>query len=186
MFRSRRVLSNEYLLAKFGFALYHSCSTAFSVLEESGQVYLSCARIPGALLFSFLREGPLDLACLLACFDAAENEPCKVCPLSAYRSPRCYYDVKWVCGDDGDVVCVAKQGKKEPRLVGDLLCSSRGTPKPEKSDMESCEKAVSIGTVPDESCLLSSTPTPGAEHGPLLFGSGAIFVRLLLGLFVTD
>ena len=29
------------------------------------------------------------LACLLACFDTAENEPCKVCPLSAYRSPRC-------------------------------------------------------------------------------------------------
>ena len=22
-------------------------------------------------------------------FDTAENEPCKVCPLSAYRSPRC-------------------------------------------------------------------------------------------------
>ena len=37
--RSRRELSNEYLLAKFG-------------------------------------------------FDTAENEPCKVCPLSAYRSPR--------------------------------------------------------------------------------------------------
>ena len=39
MCRSRRVLSNKYLLAKFG-------------------------------------------------FDTAENEPCKVCPLSAYRSPR--------------------------------------------------------------------------------------------------
>ena len=39
MCRSRRELSNEYLLAKFG-------------------------------------------------FDTAENEPCKVCPLSAYRSPR--------------------------------------------------------------------------------------------------
>ena len=37
--RSQRELSNEYLLAKFG-------------------------------------------------FDTAENEPCKVCPLSAYRSPR--------------------------------------------------------------------------------------------------
>ena len=47
-------------------ALYHSCSTDRSVLEESGQVYLSCARIPGSLLFSFLREGLLDLACLLA------------------------------------------------------------------------------------------------------------------------
>ena len=59
-------------------ALYHSCSTARSVLEESGQVYLSCARIPGSLLFSFSREGLLDLACLLACFDTAENEPLQV------------------------------------------------------------------------------------------------------------
>ena len=40
MCRSRRELSNEYLLPKFG-------------------------------------------------FDTAENEPCKVCPPSAYRSPRC-------------------------------------------------------------------------------------------------
>ena len=55
-------------------ALYHSCSTDRSVLEESGQVYLSCARIPGSLLFSFSREGLLDLACLLACVDTAKNE----------------------------------------------------------------------------------------------------------------
>ena len=40
--RSRRELSNEYLLANFG-------------------------------------------------FDTAENEPCKVCPLSAYGSPRCNF-----------------------------------------------------------------------------------------------
>ena len=39
-YRSRRELSNEFFLAKFG-------------------------------------------------FDTAENEPCKLCPLSAYRSPRC-------------------------------------------------------------------------------------------------
>ena len=25
---------------------------------------------------------------MLACFDTAEDEPCQVCPLSAYRSPR--------------------------------------------------------------------------------------------------
>ena len=48
--RSRRELSNEYLLAKFG-------------------------------------------------FDAAENEPCKVCLLSAYRSPR-YAEVKPVERED--------------------------------------------------------------------------------------
>ena len=44
----------------------------------------------GLFSFLFLREGLLDLACLLACFNTAENEPCKDCPLSAYRSPRFY------------------------------------------------------------------------------------------------
>ena len=33
---------------------------------------------------SFLGKGPNELACLLACFDPAENEPCKVYA----RSPR--------------------------------------------------------------------------------------------------
>ena len=48
--------------------LYYCCSTASSVLAESGQVYLSCARIPGSLLFSFSTRGtarPCLLACLL-------------------------------------------------------------------------------------------------------------------------
>ena len=62
--RSRRELSNEYLLAKFG--------------------YFSCTRIPGSLLFFLFVEK--DWTTLLACFDTAESEPCKVCPLSAYRS----------------------------------------------------------------------------------------------------
>ena len=56
MCRSRRELSNEYLLAKFG-------------------------------------------------FDTAENEPCNVCPLSAYRSPRCdQIDFLLVSGDDTFVI----------------------------------------------------------------------------------
>ena len=65
--RSRRELSNEYLLGKFGLKenekgiefktdidyylyLYYSC-IVFTVLEESGQAYFSYARIPG---FPFL------------------------------------------------------------------------------------------------------------------------------------
>ena len=28
-------------------------------------------------------------------FDTAENEPCKVCPFSVYRSPRCLIDSEW-------------------------------------------------------------------------------------------
>merc|ERR1719199_1699378 len=115
-----------------------------------------------------------------ACGDGPKDE----CECAA----SCYYDVKWVCGDAGDVVCVAKQGKKAHRVVGDLLCSSRGTPKPERSDMESCEKGVevNIGTVPSEGCL---TPVAGAEGDSValtVYTSGAIFARLLLALFVTD
>ena len=48
--------------------LYYSCSTAPSVLEESGQVYFSCTRIPGSLLFFLFIEKDWTtlLACLLA------------------------------------------------------------------------------------------------------------------------
>ena len=59
-------------------ALYHSCSTAFSVLEESGQGHLVARAYLGLFSFLFLREGLLDLACLLACVDTEENEPYKV------------------------------------------------------------------------------------------------------------
>ena len=108
--RSRRELSNEYLLAKFGFCsqilqvmreivvdseakskrlnkpkkenekgielktenehyLFHSISIftpvvfVFTVLEESGQVHLSCARIPVSLFFSG-KDRTYLLACL--------------------------------------------------------------------------------------------------------------------------
>ena len=38
-------------------------------------------------------------------FDTAENEPCNVCPLSAYRSPRCdQIDFLLVSGDDTFVI----------------------------------------------------------------------------------
>ena len=51
--------------------------------------------------------------------------------------------------------------------------------------MESCEKAVKIGTLPKEDCL---TPGAGAKHKiqQLELYSGAIFARLLLALFVID
>ena len=41
------------------------------------------------LVQSFL--GEIERTRSLACFDTAENKPCKVCPLSAYRSPRYFY-----------------------------------------------------------------------------------------------
>ena len=34
-------------------------------------------------------------------FDTAENEPCKVCPLSAYRSPRSRWPYEWGVEDRG-------------------------------------------------------------------------------------
>ena len=62
MCRSRRELSNEYLLAKFG-------------------------------------------------FDTAENEPCKVCPLSAYGSPRFFLYFK-----NPDVVDTSELGPEEIKV----------------------------------------------------------------------
>ena len=44
--------------------LYYSRSIVFTVLEESGQAYFSCARMPGFLFF-FERDRTYLLACLL-------------------------------------------------------------------------------------------------------------------------
>ena len=55
-------------------------------------------------LFSFFFEK--DCTTLLACFDTDENEPCKVCPLSAYRSPRwlLYYWTHMASVTDSDAM----------------------------------------------------------------------------------
>ena len=46
-------------------ALYHSCSTAFSVLEESGQGHLVARGYLGLFSFFFERDRSTLLACLL-------------------------------------------------------------------------------------------------------------------------
>ena len=64
MCRSRRELSNAYLLAKFGFDTVNHLFVPLRYLQ-----FLKIVRSTAAAA-------------------AAENEPCKVCPLSAYRSPQ--------------------------------------------------------------------------------------------------
>ena len=48
-------------------------------------------------------------------FDTAENEPCKVCPLSAYRSPRFMTLIK---EERGDLVGGVGLPEEEDRLGG--------------------------------------------------------------------
>ena len=63
MCRSRQELFNAYFLAKFGFDTADHLFVPLRYLQ-----FLKIVRSTAA---------------------AAENEPCEVCPLSAYRSPRC-------------------------------------------------------------------------------------------------
>jgi len=44
-------------------------------------------------------------------------------------SCRCFYDAYWTCEDD-KIVCKAKIQGGDEQTVGDLVCSTRGTPKP--------------------------------------------------------
>jgi hypothetical protein len=60
----------------------------------------------------------------------------------------CYYSVAWSCRD-GAVVCVATKGV-EQMVVGDLVCSSRGTAKP-----SACEETpVAYGDYPVNDCII--------------------------------
>ena len=84
MCRSRRPLSNEYLLAKFG-------------------------------------------------FDTAVNEPCEVCPLSAYRSPRYLNNPEYSKFDDHGVPTHDAAGAELNKTLYKKL----------KKDMEIAQKKLS-------------------------------------------
>lgn len=60
---------------------------------------------------------------------------------------QCYYSVAWSC-QDGAVVCVATKGV-EQMVVGDLVCSSRGTSKPSVCE----ETPVAYGDYPVNACV---------------------------------
>jgi hypothetical protein len=89
-------------------------------------------------------------------------------------SCKCYYDAQWAC-HKGEVVCKATKGV-ETMIVGDLLCESRGTPKPAFEVMSSnvrqagqCEPVPTTrGEYPIDQCLdqwaTTTTPEPEPEQ----------------------
>lgn len=64
-------------------------------------------------------------------------------------SCHCLYDAHWDCRD-GETVCVATHTTRlEPEIVGDLVCTTRGTPKP-----EACVRQLAArGTYPTTACM---------------------------------
>jgi len=69
----------------------------------------------------------------------------------------CYYDAHWTCDGD-DVVCKASM-HGTVSVVGDLICTSRGTPKPAITSFEervafTCEKQPTArGAYPVQQCM---------------------------------
>lgn len=81
----------------------------------------------------------------------------------------CLYDAQWMwCG--AHVVCTASSSSTaQTKVVGDLVCSSRGTPKPAPSEFgefredEGCQfRSVARGDRPTEECM-ATTPRTDAE-----------------------
>jgi hypothetical protein len=73
-------------------------------------------------------------------------------------SCRCFYDVHWACKGD-EVVCMATRSGEAPAVVGELVCITRGAPKPDISSSERkagvCEAGVRAprGTNPTNLCF---------------------------------
>jgi len=57
-------------------------------------------------------------------------------------SCRCFYDAYWTCEAD-KIVCKAKIQGGDEQTVGDLVCSTRGTPKP-TWDLTAVERAADV------------------------------------------
>jgi len=70
----------------------------------------------------------------------------------------CFYDVHWACKGD-EVVCMATRSGEAPAVVGELVCITRGAPKPDISSSERkagvCEAGVRAprGTNPTNLCF---------------------------------
>jgi len=81
---------------------------------------------------------------------------CTDAPMDAC-SCKCYHSARWVCQGD-KVVCEASYGAEEPRVVGDLLCTSRGTPKPAAAELarqaQQCDPLPTLKDgAPSQECL---------------------------------
>jgi len=78
---------------------------------------------------------------------------------------QCYHDARWTCSGAA-VVCQAKLGAGELKTVGDMVCETRGKPKPastaELRVASTCEPVTEMrGDSPTEECLAQwATPEP--------------------------
>jgi hypothetical protein len=78
---------------------------------------------------------------------------------------KCYHDARWTCSGDA-VVCQAKLGAGELKTVGDMVCETRGAPKPSSTAelrvASTCEPMTEMrGDSPSDQCLAQwATPEP--------------------------
>jgi hypothetical protein len=80
---------------------------------------------------------------------------------------KCYHEAQWTCEGDS-VVCKARYGAGELEVVGDKVCESRGSEKPESAEelrvASTCEPDKDMrGDSPTEECLAqwgTTTPEP--------------------------
>jgi hypothetical protein len=116
---------------------------------------------------------------------------CTDAPMDAC-SCKCYHDAQWVCQGE-EVVCQASYGGEEPRVVGDLLCTSRGTPKPEMMELrerqaQQCEPLPTLKDgAPSQQCLdiWAGTPEPSVVPEAAQFVVDLENSALLLSLGVA-
>merc|ERR1719387_1386331 len=85
---------------------------------------------------------------------------------------KCYHEAQWTCEGDA-VVCKAKFGAGELKTVGDMVCETRGAPKPASSAelrvASTCEPMTEMrGSAPTAECLAAwaaAEPTAAAGLG---------------------
>jgi hypothetical protein len=123
------------------------------------------------LAFRFCTDAPMD--------------PC---------SCTCYHETQWIC-QGGEVVCEARKGAEEPKVVGDLVCVSRGTPKPELMELrerqaQQCEPLPTLrANAPTQQCLArweqKAVETKTEPEAVLMFDafSAALFSLAAVAIF---
>jgi hypothetical protein len=108
---------------------------------------------------TLLHCSPICLAQTGVVTTISDESMCAGAPMDACKC-KCYYDAKWEC-QGGSVVCMASRGIEPPAVVGDLVCETRGTPKPTLEQMKDnqrqageCEPLPTTrGWYPTKQCL---------------------------------
>jgi hypothetical protein len=152
-----------------GLAADDVTSRRLSTVEVAREAFWSCDD-------TLVECSPVCLKTTGRVTNRVSNKQCQHLPTDTCAcAGKCFHKAEWRCYGI-EIKCFAQTGRDDAKLVGDMVCDMRGTPKPE--ELPGCEPLpASVGSLPADECLrkapevtteapVSSTTAPIAAVEP--------------------